>query len=114
MSPLGPGYHLGTLIKHFNTDTILAAPNKLGVLNQILLTHDYLRRENLVQNLKIVLMGQKKPDLSSESNTFTLLQWIPNCQVIEFPYMGPNAKSRASVRKNATKFQMDLNTLFPF
>lgn len=60
MSPLGSAYHFGDLIRHFDPEILLAAPNKLGVLNQVLLTHDYLQRSKRSSKLRIVLMGQKK------------------------------------------------------
>ena len=112
MSPLGSDYHFGDLIKHFNPQTLLAAPNKLGVLNQVLLTCDYLKRVKRSVKLKIVLMGQKKPDPSSESNAEILRQWIPNCPVTEIPYLGPRAKSRASIQQNGQKLKRLLQTLF--
>jgi dethiobiotin synthetase len=112
MSPLGSDYHFGDLIKHFNPAILLAASNKLGVLNQILLTHDYLKRAKRSAKLKIVLMGQKKEDLSSKSNAAVLRQWIPDCPVTEIPYLGPRAKSRASIQQNGHRLNRSLRILF--
>ncbi len=112
LSPLGSNYHFGNLVRHFNPSIIVAAPNQLGVLNQVLLTHDYLRRANRTEKLKIVLMGQRNPDLSADSNADILRKWIPECPVIELPYLGTRAKSRSSVITNAQKLKRKLDSVF--
>ena len=112
MSPLGADYHFGDLIKHFKPSLLLAAPNKLGVLNQVLLASDYLKQTKKHIPLKIVLMGQKKADPSSQSNAKVLREWIPNSSVIELPFMGPQSKSRASIQKNGQRLNLALKALF--
>ncbi|MBT5480486.1 MAG: hypothetical protein HOK45_15595, partial [Verrucomicrobia bacterium] len=80
--------------------------------NQVLLTCDYLKQTEEHIQLKIVLMGQKKADPSSQSNAKILREWTPNSPVIELPFMGPQAKSRASVQKNGRRLNLTLKALF--
>lgn len=103
MSPLGSDYHLGHAIKALHPHLILTAPNRLGVLNQVLLNVTYLKEFMSPKNIHVVLMGRKNTDLSVKTNAKLLRSWLNECLILELPYLGSNAKSRVSVQQHADK-----------
>ncbi|MDA0749365.1 MAG: dethiobiotin synthase [Verrucomicrobia bacterium] len=103
MSPLGADYHLGHVTEALRPHVVLTAPNKLGVLNQVLLNVTYLQSFMPTKNIHVVLMGRKNTDLSVKSNAKLLRSWINECTVLELPYLGSNAKSTSSVQHHVAK-----------
>ena len=103
MSPLGSNYHLGHTIEDLHPHVILAAPNRLGVLNQVLLNVTYLKEFMSPKNIHVVLMGKKNADLSVDTNAKLLKSWLNECVILELPYLGNNAKSKRSIEEHAIK-----------
>jgi len=104
MSPLGTEYHLGHVIEDCRPQVVITAPNKLGVLNQVLLNVTYLKSFMSPQNIHVVLMGRKNADLSVKTNGKLLKSWINDVTVLELPYLGANAKSRPAVQQHAGRY----------
>jgi len=104
MSPLGTEYHLGHVIEDCRPQVVITAPNKLGVLNQMLLNVTYLKSFMSPQNIHVVLMGRKNADLSVKTNGKLLKSWINDVTVLELPYLGANAKSRPAVQQHAGRY----------
>ena len=101
MSPLGAEYHLGHVIEDLRPHVVLTAPNKLGVLNQVLLNITYLKSFMPLRNIHVVLMGRKNADLSVKTNAKLLQSWLSDVIVLELPYLGSNAKSKSAVQQHA-------------
>lgn len=108
MSPLGVDYHFGDLIQDMQPKVVLTAPNRLGVLNQVLLNVDHLKRFIDPQDIHVVLMGQKNSDLSVKRNAKVLKSWIHECTILEIPYLGARAKSKTAVQQHANKYKRRL------
>ena len=113
MSPLGSSFHLGHLIQALQAEVVIAAPNRLGVLNQVLLNVTYLKEKMPKLTIRIALMDRKGADLSSRTNAKILRDWLPEASLVELPYLGPSAKTRAQIHSGARQLKSKLQKLFP-
>jgi dethiobiotin synthetase len=67
LSPLGDNFNSRDLILQLNAEPIIAAPNRLGVVNHVLLTLEALPL-NFRARARVVLLPFGKPDASSKLN----------------------------------------------
>ena len=75
LSPLGEDFNSRDLIMALGAVPIIAAPNRLGVVNHVLLTLEALPK--LVRaKARVVLMPQRKPDISAKSNASLLAEFF--------------------------------------
>ncbi|HNH46272.1 MAG TPA: dethiobiotin synthase [Myxococcota bacterium] len=65
---------------------LVVAPNRLGVLNQSLLTVEAVRRRGL-RVVGLVLVSQQQPDGSAVGNLEDLRDLLPGTSVREFPFL---------------------------
>jgi dethiobiotin synthetase len=75
LSPLGENFNSRDLIKATRAIPIIVAPNRLGVVNQILLPLEALPK-NLRVKTRVVLMPTPKPDGSTKSNAHLLAEFF--------------------------------------
>jgi dethiobiotin synthetase len=68
LSPLGEDFDSRDLIKALRAAPIIVAPNRLGVINHVLLTLAALPRGLAQKRLQVVLVSQPRPDASSRGN----------------------------------------------
>ena len=68
LSPLGENFDSRDLIVALRALPIIVAPNRLGVVNHILLTLEALPK-NLRTKVFVILMPQRKPDTAAKTNT---------------------------------------------
>jgi dethiobiotin synthetase len=85
LSPLGENFNSRDLIRALRAIPIIVAPDKLGVVNQILLTLEALPK-NLRLKAKIVLMSPAKPDRATESNAGLIVE-ITGAKVFSLPWL---------------------------
>ena len=98
LSPLGEDFDSRDLILALRAIPIVVAPNRLGVVNQVLLTLEALPK-GLRPNARIVLISQPKPDTAAETNA-TLLTDLTSAKIFSLPWMGTNFRV-AEVLKNS-------------
>lgn len=67
LSPLGENFNSRDLIVALDVMPFIVAPNRLGVVNSVLLTLEALPKK-LQAKARVVLMPQPKPDISARSN----------------------------------------------
>jgi dethiobiotin synthetase len=67
LSPLGENFNSRDLITALDAMPFIVAPNRLGVVNSVLLTLEALPKK-LRARARVVLMPQRKPDISAKSN----------------------------------------------
>jgi len=79
------------LISALRAIPIVVAQNKLGAVNQILLTREALPR-NFRQKAKIVLMSPPKPDAATGSNAKLLEQFVARGKILSLPWLGKKFK----------------------
>jgi dethiobiotin synthetase len=104
--PLGKGYTVADLIAQLDCQIIVVARNRLGTINHTLLTiralQAYCRRSAKVS---VVLMSSKNPDFSSKTNQKTLQSLLKPIKVFNFPFLGVNASTTNSVKKDFVKMK---------
>jgi dethiobiotin synthetase len=86
LSPLGENFNSRDLILALRATPIIVAPNKLGVVNHILLTLEALPK-NLRAEAKIVLVSPPKPDAATATNA-KLLAEFSNVKILSLPWLG--------------------------
>ena len=95
--PLADGIFVADLIARLDCAAVVVARNRLGTINHTLLTVNWLQAAG-VRRIKVVLMGQARPDRSAESNVGFLRKTLVNCAVYELPYLGGSATKMRSTR----------------
>jgi len=101
LSPLGPDFSALDLICRLRCEVCVVAPNKLGVLNHVLLTVRALPR-TVQRECRVVLTNiSRKPDPSAQTNAAVLNELL--APVAVFPYLGPRASTVGSIRRNYSK-----------
>jgi dethiobiotin synthetase len=75
LSPLGEDFNSRDLIIALNAVPMIAAPNRLGVVNHVLLTLEALPK-SFRAKVRVVLMPQRKPDSSAKSNAALLAEFF--------------------------------------
>lgn len=86
LAPLGEGYTLLELVNELGGETVVAARNRLGVLNHVLLTVGKLQEAG-VQRISVALLPERNGDSSSRTNGWALREWFggSGVEVVEFP-----------------------------
>jgi dethiobiotin synthetase len=100
LAPLGERFTALDLIARLQCKVIVAAPNRLGVLNHTLLTVQALRGA-AAGPLKVVLMSGRHPDPSAESNPSVLAEWVAPAPVFQAPFLGMRCCTIRAVERNA-------------
>jgi dethiobiotin synthetase len=86
LSPLGENFNSRDLILALRAIPIIVAQNKIGVVNQVLLTLEALP-DNFRLKAKIVLMSPLKPDAATKSNA-KLLAEFTGAKIFSLPWLG--------------------------
>lgn len=86
----------------------VAARNRLGVINHVLLTFYRLRQAG-IERVKVVLMGTRHQDLASKTNAMLISQYIGRENVVCIKYLGLNASSIRRCKENAIFFKKALD-----
>jgi dethiobiotin synthetase len=100
LSPLGENFNSRDLILALRAIPIIVAQNKLGVVNQILLTLEALPK-NLRAKTRVVLMSPLKPDASAKTNS-KLLAEFTNAKIFSLPWLDKNFRAVKNLRSQKT------------
>jgi len=84
LSPLGENFNSRDLILKLGATPIVVAQNKIGVVNQVLLTLEALP-EQFQRKAKIVLMSPQKPDASTKTNAKLIAEFFNAENIFELP-----------------------------
>src|SRR5439155_2024073 len=123
MAPLGENYAAIDLIERLRCAVIVVAPNRLGTINQTLLTLHALRypssssssthlkanseRSTLdlpKSSIKVMLMDQARRDLASRSNPAILTELLAPVPVLQIPSLR-QTRTAAALKNNAKKLK---------
>ena len=85
LSPLGEDFSTRELIRALDADVLIAAPNRLGVVNHLRLTLEALP-PSFADRARGALMSPQKADAASHTNPPLLAEFIEQSQVIQFPF----------------------------
>lgn len=108
LSPLGEGFDSRDLIRELQATPVVVSPNRLGAINQVLLTLAALPRGR-AEKAQVVLVSQPKPDAVGRGNLKFLVEKLGQRRVCELPWIdvdGPTPDRRA--RKTLTALTSSL------
>jgi hypothetical protein len=115
LAPLAKGKTVASLGQASSAQLIVVAPNRVGVINQVLLTVEAAAQRDL-EVACVVLMGQKEPDASSLDNASLLRDFLPVLAcfkgVFEFPWLGVGADDPGQIGVNVKKAEKVLAKIF--
>ncbi len=112
LSPLGEGFTAADLIVRLRAEVVLAAANRLGVINHTLLTVDHLQRCG-VSAVRLALVDGAGPvaDEAADSNEADLRLLRPALPLVRIPRLAGYAPRGDLVRKFAEELASELKTL---
>jgi dethiobiotin synthetase len=111
--PLAAGVAWDEVVKSLKCGVILAAPNRLGVLNHVNLTLDRLKTIG-VMKVFVVLSDCNPPsrrDASAASNQRVLASFWPETLFLKLPYLGSNLGTPEKIRASRKKTKKTLARL---
>ena len=115
LAPLAKGKTVASLGKAISAQLIVVAPNRVGVINQVLLTVEAAAERGL-EVACVVLMGQREPDASSLDNASLLRDFLPVSAnfkgVFEFPWLGLGADDPGQIGVNVKKVEKVLAEIY--
>jgi dethiobiotin synthetase len=97
LSPLGAGFNSRDLIRALRPTPIIACPNRLGAVNQVLLVLEALPKSSRA-GAHVVLVSPPKPDASAKTNAKLLGRFLSAGKIFPLPWLGRNF-SRAEALK---------------
>jgi dethiobiotin synthetase len=110
LAPLGDDYTARELIAALSCKTIVVSRNRLGTINHTLLTLEALQTTD-VEEVAIVLMKVKKPDISASSNAKMLRRRVGSMPIFLVPHLGFRASTPGAIKKNVTFLKIMLARL---
>ncbi len=110
LAPLGPGYSLLTLIEKLDAEVVIAASNRLGVLNHVLLTARALQSVSH-PSAAVVLTPPEIRDASARWNERTLRECLPGRLVLSLPRLRGNLASANTIRRHAGRLARPLDRI---
>ncbi len=87
LSPLGENFDSRDLIAALRATPIVVCPNRLGAVNQVLLTLAALPRSASCR-ARVALMSPSKPDASTNTNVGLLAEFFDAKRIFELPWLG--------------------------
>jgi len=115
LAPLARGRTVASLGQALGASLIVVAPNRVGVVNHVLLTVEAALTRGLSVAC-VVLMGQEEPDASAVDNAKLIQSNIPDMAgfngVFDFPWLGEGANSPGLASANLIKAEGALSAIF--
>jgi dethiobiotin synthetase len=102
--PLGERYSVADLISKLNCEVIVVSANRLGTINHTLLTVRALQDTGITA-LKVVLMGQRQPDQSSDSNHPILAELLGRVPVFSVGFLGREVMGIKAIQATEKKVE---------
>ena len=87
LSPLGGNFDSRDLIAALRATPMVVCPNRLGAVNQVLLTLAALPRSASCR-ARVVLMSPSKPDASASTNVGLLAEFLGAKRIFCLPWLG--------------------------
>jgi len=99
LSPLGDNFNSHDLISALRATPIVVAPNKLGVVNHILLTLEALPK-SVGPKAKVIFMSPPRADAATGANAELLGQFVSPEKIQLLPWLGENIDASAALKKS--------------
>ncbi len=115
LAPLAKGRTVASLGQALGSQLIVVAPNRVGVVNHVLLTAEAALARGLSVAC-VVLMEQEETDLSAVDNAELIRMHLPEMAdfkgVFEFPWLGEGADDPGLIALNVKKADGVLGEIF--
>ncbi len=103
LAPLGEQFDSRDLMTALRATPVIVAPNRLGVVNHVLLTLEALPK-SLRARARVVLMSPARPDAATATNAKLLGDFFPAEKIFRLPWLGQmfspsQALKHAAVRR---------------
>jgi dethiobiotin synthetase len=105
--PLGKNYTVADLISKLRCPALVVSRNRLGTINHTLLTVKSMQAIG-IKRLKIVMVEDKKPDISARSNPKTIKKMVSSAPVFLIPNLGFGASKEGAIKINALFLKITL------
>lgn len=105
LSPLGENFDSGDLIAALGATPLVAAPNRLGAVNHVLLTLDALPRHEAAA-ARVVLVAPQKPDTATRTNPTLLAEFLKGKPIFTLPWL-EDVSPDAALKKRAVRRALD-------
>ena len=102
LSPLGKHFDSRDLLLALRATPIIVAPNKLGVVNHLLLTLEALP-PRCRDRAKVVLMSPAKADSATATNARLLGEFFPAKQTFALPWLGTRWQAAQAIKMPSVK-----------
>jgi dethiobiotin synthetase len=102
--PLGEKFSVRDLITKLGCPVIVAARNRLGVINQTRLSVENLQHAG-VKHIIVVLMGVDNADISIKTNEEMITKLVAPVPVLSLPFLGKGVKKRGGIKKCVRNFK---------
>jgi dethiobiotin synthetase len=109
LSPLGKNLDSRDLILALHAVPIIVTQNKIGAVNQILLTLEALP-EKFKPEAKIILMSPPKPDAATDSNA-GLLAELTNVKIFLLPWLDEKLSAAKNLQVRKTLLALSRNMI---
>ena len=106
LSSLGEDFNARDLIVALGAVPIIVCPNRLGVVNHVLLTVEALPRV-IARRAPVVLMSPRRPGLASRTNPRLLAGMLGPDRVHEFPWLSVAGASGRALASNRVRPVME-------
>lgn len=110
LSPLGEGFSARELIREWRCPVLVAASNRLGVVNQARLTVEALQVAG-VARMALALSDTAFPDASSKWNSVLIRDHLPGLPVVGIPFLGNDEEAVGLVRRGVDRLDSELGML---
>ena len=97
LSPLGADFNSRDLLVTLRATPIVVCPNRLGAVNQAMLTLEALPK-SLRREARIVLVSPQKPDAATATNARLLLELSDAKRIITLPRSGEKCSTAETLR----------------
>lgn len=105
--PLARDRCLADFMAELDGEALVVARNRIGVINQVSLTLEALRRRG-VRVGRVVLMDPPRLDPSSSGNVRYLRETLAGIDVFRLPHLGARASQKGGVERGAKKLKKTL------
>ena len=100
--PLGEDFLVADVIARLPCEVVVVARNQLGTVNHTLLTVRVLKDLGK-KRIKVLLMGQKRDDLSAKTNLQLLRRLLAPVTILSMEFLGSNSLQIGALRRNCKK-----------
>jgi dethiobiotin synthetase len=105
--PLAPSYSVADLIAEIADHQIIVGKNRLGIINEIMLT-DYFLSGVGKPGSTVVLMGEASSGLSANSNSSMLKEVLKHSHLAEIPFLGGEVSNIVGIEAHRIKITKTL------